>query len=874
MESRMDAPLLNRGRRLACCFFALALLMPLLAASPANALERLCDSSFENCRTEVLNRIRAEKVEIIIGMWFFEDARFSNETIYRWNAGVQVRVLGDTRSNKDHANNAVILQQMADAGIPIRRRIASGIEHWKLILFVGQNVAYFGSANFNPQAWVPNTPYVDYTDETIYGTDDPSVVNTFKTKFEDVWIDTVAYTNFANAPNSSLARKFPIYPTDSELNFAPVFGSDSYRSRSVRLYDAETQKIDAIMYRITDQAHVDAIIRAFKRGVPVRIYTEPVVYRQSTYIWHSMSVDKMYAAGIPIKMRAHPGQNHQKTVLLYGQRTTVFGSSNWTSSSSDRQHEHNYFTKKPEIFQWFVDQFERKWNNSNPVGGQETKPFVPLPPDAPVYKSPADGAVGVATSGTKLTWYGGPWAHLYDIYFGTSSNPPLFAANQALGPSENTSQNQSFTLPTLTAGTTYYWKIVSKTMAYLSRSGPVRSFTTAGALPPPPPGATTVVLWTSAAPASAIHGDWTRIADPTAAGGAALQNPNRSRTKIAPALASPANYFEMSFQALGGVAYHVWIRMRAEGNSTANDSVHVQFSDSVDASRTAMMRIGTSGSAEPVLQNGPGGETPQGWGWTDNGWGSLGTPVYFANDGAHVIRIQQREDGAVVDQIVLSPTTYLTSSPGARRNDATILGEAGGSSVPPPSSGTVVIWTANLASSLVHGAWSFVSDATAAGSRALRNPNAGASKIVPALASPVSYFEATFSADAGTDYHVWIRGRADGNSFANDSVHVQFDDAVNSSGTAVARIGTTGSLEMVLQAGPSAPAPHGWGWTDNGWGSLGAHVRFAATRVHTIRIQQREDGVTIDQIVISPDAYRTTAPGARRDDATILAAKE
>src|SRR6185295_6130684 len=77
----------------------------------------------------------------------------------------------------------------------------------------------------------------------------------------------------------------------------------------------------------------------------------------------------------------------------------------------------------------------------------------------------ANGAVGVATTGQRLTWYGGFWPQTYDVYFGTAPNPPLFASNLALGPSETTSQTQSFNLPALTAGTTYYWKIVSSAAA-------------------------------------------------------------------------------------------------------------------------------------------------------------------------------------------------------------------------------------------------------------------------------------------------------------------------------------------------------------------------------------------------------------------------
>jgi hypothetical protein len=146
---------------------------------------------------------------------------------------------------------------------------------------------------------------------------------------------------------------------------------------------------------------------------------------------------------------------------------------------------------------------------------------------------------------------------------------------------------------------------------------------------------------------------------------------------VAPALASPANYFEAAFTAKAGTAYHVWVRMRAQGDGTSNDSVHMQFSDSRTSSGTAFARIGTSSSAEFVLQAGPGGLKPKGWGWTENGWTSFGPHIYFAGTGTHTLRVQQREDGPMIDQIVISPDAYLTKSPGARQNDTTILPETG-----------------------------------------------------------------------------------------------------------------------------------------------------------------------------------------------------
>jgi len=112
--------------------------------------------------------------------------------------------------------------------------------------------------------------------------------------------------------------------------------------------------------------------------------------------------------------------------------------------------------------------------------------------------------------------------------------------------------------------------------------------------------------------------------------------------------------------------------MKADNDSYQNDSVWVQFSDSVDASGNPVWRIGSTNATGVVLEDCNGcGE--QGWGWNDNGYGTAGTPVVFATSGWHTIRIQQREDGIAFDQIVLSSSHWANTAPGANKNDATIL---------------------------------------------------------------------------------------------------------------------------------------------------------------------------------------------------------
>src|SRR5262249_25186101 len=105
-------------------------------------------------------------------------------------------------------------------------------------------------------------------------------------------------------------------------------------------------------------------------------------------------------------------------------------------------------------------------------------------------------------------------------------------------------------------------------------------------------GAREVVLY--AADATKIAGTWSLIADASAAGGSRLWNPNLGAAKLNTPLANPANYFEMTFEAEAGVAYHLWLRGKADANFWGNDSVMVQFSNTVDANGAPMYRIGTT----------------------------------------------------------------------------------------------------------------------------------------------------------------------------------------------------------------------------------------------------------------------------------------
>jgi hypothetical protein len=52
----------------------------------------------------------------------------------------------------------------------------------------------------------------------------------------------------------------------------------------------------------------------------------------------------------------------------------------------------------------------------------------------------------------------------------------------------------------------------------------------------------------------------------------------------------------------------------------------------------------------------------------------LGGPlIYFQQTGTHTIRVQVREDGLGIDQIVLSSVRWVSTPPGPAKQDTTIL---------------------------------------------------------------------------------------------------------------------------------------------------------------------------------------------------------
>jgi regulation of enolase protein 1 (concanavalin A-like superfamily) len=502
---------------LACGVFLMS------AAAPAGATDQVYFSSSTNVTNILVQYINQETVRLDISSWYLSEHSISIAIANRWAAGVPVRIIGDRAAlfeNDPHTKAE--FYWLANQGIPIRLRFNPTwfpeINHWKMALFVGQNTVEFGSGNFAPTELAPNSP-TNYDDDSEMFTTDPALVNAFKTRFDVMWNDTTVEPNSIisgppylkdwndaclNEPTGGCADYHTLYPTPAPMtiNTQRLEGNNAmpadfywgqgtdFNNRLTQEISNETSQVNLAVYRLEVDNITQALLGRHQAGVSVQVIVDPAQYTNNTWpeywLTHA-NVDKLYAAGVSIRQRVHQGVTHLKTLITSSYATNA--SSNF---AANWQRDHDYFVSaatRPGIYQAFVSDFQSMWSDTTNFA-----PFTPTPPAAPNLSSPAPGAAGVSTSVT-VAWSTASWATSYDIYLGTTQGNMALAANVPAQLVQNPPTSYSWTVsPALQPGTTYFWKVVSRTFATpvnpsMIASSAIQAFTTAsttgGSLPSP-----------------------------------------------------------------------------------------------------------------------------------------------------------------------------------------------------------------------------------------------------------------------------------------------------------------------------------------------------------------------------------------------------
>ena len=345
-----------------------------------------------------------------------------------------------------------------------------------------------------------------------------------------------------------------------------------------------------------------------------------------------------------------------------------FGTSNPPPVVTTGQAAASYATPRlanSTIYFWQIVAHNSAGDTSGPIWSFTTD-TPPPPPMTPTSPSPPAGASGVSTLPT-LTWTSSE-ATSFDVSFGTSNPPPVVTTEQAAA---------SYAPPGLSNSTIYFWQIVAHNSAGTS-TGPIWSFTTA-----PSTSSGNIVIYASDISASSLHGAWAQMSDASSPNGTKLATADTGFAATSAPLAAPADYVDVAFTASAGVPYTLWLRVQALNNNKFNDSLWVQFSDA-QLNGSAIYPMNSTEGLDVNLATDAAAGSLQGWGWVNGAyWLSQPATITFANSGAHTMRIQLREDGVELDQLLLSPTKYFNAgascpvscggAPGPVSNDHTVV---------------------------------------------------------------------------------------------------------------------------------------------------------------------------------------------------------
>jgi predicted MPP superfamily phosphohydrolase len=179
-----------------------------------------------------------------------------------------------------------------------------------------------------------------------------------------------------------------------------------------------------------------------------------------------------------------------------------------------------------------------------------------------------------------------------------------------------------------------------------------------------------------------------------------------------------------------------------------------------------------------------------GWGWQDKAFFEYDSGIVrFAKDGQHKLRVQRRESGVAIEKICLVPVTHIKtifrSSMKNFSENLIALSERSCLN----SNEIIIVNAEDIPDSNIFGSWQKIHDPTADSNIVLKDVTESWVKNDIPLLDPANFFEATFYAEGGINYHVMVKMKADNDSVSCDSIYIQFNDSINQKGDPIYRIG-------------------------------------------------------------------------------------
>jgi cardiolipin hydrolase len=157
------------------------------------------------------------------------------------------------------------------------------------------------------------------------------------------WLEGVVRTLDTNASKNSI---------ESSAHFSP---GDECRRKIIDLCRQANQSIDICVFTISDDTLTGAILKAYERGITIRIITDN---DKSADL--GSDVDELASKGLAVRMDHSHHHMHHK-FAIFDNAILLNGSFNWTRSASRYNQENIVVSGEMKIVDDFQQQFEALW---------------------------------------------------------------------------------------------------------------------------------------------------------------------------------------------------------------------------------------------------------------------------------------------------------------------------------------------------------------------------------------------------------------------------------------------------------------------------------------------------------------------------------
>lgn len=155
----------------------------------------------------------------------------------------------------------------------------------------------------------------------------------------------------------------PLAPVSASSSVAEACFSPQHdcAARIVQLFDQARQTVDACVFTITDDRISDAMGRAHRRGVKLRVITD-----DEKQLDPGSDIERLARSGIAVRVDNSEFHMHHKFALFDG-AVLLTGSYNWTRSAAQNNEENFVLAGEPRLLRPFAELFEELWHQFGKV---------------------------------------------------------------------------------------------------------------------------------------------------------------------------------------------------------------------------------------------------------------------------------------------------------------------------------------------------------------------------------------------------------------------------------------------------------------------------------------------------------------------------